>query len=224
MDKLSQRPLYNILFSRPHIPHISHNSGCTLAEFCNVQKLVGAGARRRRLLPAREPGALSALNEQRGEQILGISRAHAEFFHLLDVFRGYDAAMWHNDLELDKVCDIKNWWLALCNAGTYQRPVEIGQALSFLPIVGNFCANRGAQVSCYRDVLIVEGDGEVILADTRHVLQDQVVVRGASAYYTNRSTSTMTEPRHEAVSILEESVLRWGLRFTSFLPRNVVLL
>lgn len=43
--------------------------------------------------------------------------------------------------------DVENWWFAICNAGAFQRPFEVRQALSFLPIVGYFGSTLGAQVS-----------------------------------------------------------------------------
>lgn len=223
LDKLCQGPLHNILFPCRQVPHICHFPIITLAKFFPVENRAGATAHRRRLLSAGEPGALSALDNERGEQVLRIFRAQAEFPHPVDVFRRRVLAKRQNDLELHKVCEIENRWFAICNAGTFQRPFEVGQALSFLLIVGNFCSALGAQVSYYRPVLIVEGDGEVVFADTWYVLESQVGVRGATAYHTDRGPSTMTEPHRQAISILEEPVLHWELRSTSFLSRDVAL-
>lgn len=150
--------------------------------------------------------------------------AHAEFFHLVDVVSRCAVVMRHDGLELNKVCDIENWCFIVCDAGTYQRPVEVRQALSLLLIVDDFRFTRGAKVSCYRYVPIVEGKGEVEFTDARYVLEDQVGVRGASACYANTSLSTMTEPHREVIRVLNESALHWDLRFTSFFSMNVALL
>ena len=146
-DKLIQRPLRNILFSSYQIPRVRHNPKTPLANSFLVEDRAGAGALRRRLLSARESGALSALDDERCEQVLWIFPAQAELSDFLYPFWGSVVALRQNDLELNKVCDVENWRFAICNAGAFQRPFEVGQALSFLPIVGNFGSALGAQVS-----------------------------------------------------------------------------
>lgn len=103
-----------------------------------------------------------------------------------------------------------------------QRPIELREALSLLPIVGNFCSTRGAQISRYRPVLVIEGENEVEFADARQILENQVDIRGASTHDTKTSLNTMTKPHYEAISILEKSALLWELRSTSFLSAGNV--
>lgn len=159
IDELLQRPLHDILVSSRRIPYIFHNPKIALAEFLLVENR--AGARQRRLLPGREPGAGCAQEDERGEEVFRICRAYAESFHPVDVVRGCDIARRHNDLELNKVCDVENRRFAPRDTRSLQQEVELRPALSFLPIVGNFCSTGGAQISCYRPVLIIEGEGEV---------------------------------------------------------------
>lgn len=221
LDELVQRRLHDILLSCRHVPHIRHNPKSALAELFLVENLARAGTRRRRLLPGGEPGALQTSDNERGEQVLGIFRAHAELLHLLDVVRGREVATGHDDLELNKVCDVENGVFALRNAGAYQGPVEIRQSLSRLSIVGDLCSARGAKVSRNRHVrLVVEAEGEMEFADAGYVLEGQVGVPGASAHDTNVGPGAMAEPHHEAIGVLEKPVLLWKHRPLSLMSRD----
>ena len=144
LDKLCQRLLHNILFPCRQAPHICHFPIIALAKFFLVENRAGATAHRRRLLSAGEHGALNALDDERGEQVFRIFRAQTEFPHPFDVVRRCVLATRQNDLELYKVCEIENRWFSIGNAGTFERPIEVGQALSFLVIVGNFGSACGA--------------------------------------------------------------------------------
>ncbi len=143
--------------------------------------------------------------------------------YLLDIFRACVIAVGQDDLELKPVGDVENGWPAKGFAGAHQGPVEVGQALPFLLIVGNLSPVPGAQVSYYREVLIVEGDGEMVFANARLRREREVDVDGAPAYQTNRGLlRTMAKQEHEVVGALVEGFVICQCSRVVALPGSIV--
>lgn len=116
-------------------------------------------------------GAWRAPKNERGEEILRVCRALAEPGHLVDVVLGRDIARRYNDLELDIACEIEDRGFVAQNSGPLQEKIEIRPSLSLLSIVDDSSSTKRAQVSCYRPVLVVEGEGEVEATDARQLFQ-----------------------------------------------------
>lgn len=116
IDKLFQRFLHDIFFISRPIPYVGRNPKNARAEFFFIANR--AVSRRRRLLPSRETGAGCAREDEAGEEVLRVCRPLAESGHSVEVVLRCDIARRHNDLELNKVCDVEYWWFAPRNAGS----------------------------------------------------------------------------------------------------------